>query len=297
MTAKLRWLISGIAVIQLCIASVYSVTITLREGPGSIVNTNGNKVLTASVGDTFILICTVAGRVTTGIWHHDNSAITVNGDVVADDGKYDITVEDRGNTDMYVLQIQSINVGDAGEYLCRSGSDVDSINLLVAGEQTDGGNTNGLNDGSKGGGDGKEGKGSTDGRIRITSAVAVSPTSIQVNWEAGITSGIDGFVLDVVNADELPVAEKIVPPSSVSTTMENLQPDTVYKVALHDFIGRAMGQQSDFVNVRTLSEPDQDPCLSSPCRDGAICVEEGNGYICQCSPGWTGDLCDIRVTR
>jgi len=38
-------------------------------------------------------------------------------------------------------------------------------------------------------------------------------------------------------------------------------------------------------------------CTSNPCRNGATCVDQYNGYLCQCSPGWQGPLCDQDVNE
>ncbi|XP_013403789.1 ficolin-2 [Lingula anatina] len=37
-----------------------------------------------------------------------------------------------------------------------------------------------------------------------------------------------------------------------------------------------------------------DPCTSSPCLNNGFCSSTGcnRGFICSCSPGWTGDACD-----
>lgn len=32
-------------------------------------------------------------------------------------------------------------------------------------------------------------------------------------------------------------------------------------------------------------------CLSSPCMNGATCVEDQTGFSCICSEGWTGHTC------
>lgn len=37
---------------------------------------------------------------------------------------------------------------------------------------------------------------------------------------------------------------------------------------------------------------DVDECLTSPCKNGATCVNNDGGYQCQCGAGWTGDQCD-----
>lgn len=38
--------------------------------------------------------------------------------------------------------------------------------------------------------------------------------------------------------------------------------------------------------------PEINECASSPCRIGATCVDEINGYSCLCSPGYTGTHCN-----
>ena len=42
---------------------------------------------------------------------------------------------------------------------------------------------------------------------------------------------------------------------------------------------------------------DVDECLTSPCKNGATCVNNDGGYQCQCSAGWTGDQCDKGTLR
>ena len=37
---------------------------------------------------------------------------------------------------------------------------------------------------------------------------------------------------------------------------------------------------------------DVDECLTSPCKNGATCVNNDGGYQCQCGAGWTGDQCE-----
>ena len=39
----------------------------------------------------------------------------------------------------------------------------------------------------------------------------------------------------------------------------------------------------------TASAPDA--CSSSPCLNGATCVNEANGFSCTCANGFTGDTC------
>ena len=36
---------------------------------------------------------------------------------------------------------------------------------------------------------------------------------------------------------------------------------------------------------------DMDDCNTSPCKNGAICVDKHGGYTCQCTDQWLGDNC------
>ncbi|WAR18743.1 JAG2-like protein [Mya arenaria] len=38
-----------------------------------------------------------------------------------------------------------------------------------------------------------------------------------------------------------------------------------------------------------------DPCASSPCRNGGTCLYVTNGFVCTCRPGWTGDTCSREI--
>ena len=39
---------------------------------------------------------------------------------------------------------------------------------------------------------------------------------------------------------------------------------------------------------------DHDDCLSSPCRNGATCMDHVSDFSCLCPPGWKGKRCDLR---
>jgi Notch-like protein len=45
----------------------------------------------------------------------------------------------------------------------------------------------------------------------------------------------------------------------------------------------------------TLYSTDIDECSTSPCVNGN-CMDEINGYICTCNPGYEGPDCEIGMT-
>ena len=38
-------------------------------------------------------------------------------------------------------------------------------------------------------------------------------------------------------------------------------------------------------------ENDIDYCAPEPCLNGATCMDQVEGYQCQCPPGWQGENC------
>lgn len=38
-----------------------------------------------------------------------------------------------------------------------------------------------------------------------------------------------------------------------------------------------------------------DECLSNPCLNGGLCVDQHNSYSCDCLPGYYGDHCEMDV--
>ena len=44
---------------------------------------------------------------------------------------------------------------------------------------------------------------------------------------------------------------------------------------------------------RIITFTDIDECTSNPCGFGGTCVDEVNGYSCQCADGFFGTFCDI----
>ena len=41
-----------------------------------------------------------------------------------------------------------------------------------------------------------------------------------------------------------------------------------------------------------FSIADIDECASSPCQNGATCIDGINSYECKCADGWKGEICD-----
>ena len=47
----------------------------------------------------------------------------------------------------------------------------------------------------------------------------------------------------------------------------------------------------DSVNWIPMLSTDIDECASAPCQNGGTCIDQINGYMCQCVPGYTDVLC------
>ena len=64
----------------------------------------------------------------------------------------------------------------------------------------------------------------------------------------------------------------------------------VYAYSQSPFIGLFTAMTELYDNHFNLLDVDE--CLTSPCKNGATCVNNDGGYQCQCGAGWTGDQCD-----
>ena len=51
------------------------------------------------------------------------------------------------------------------------------------------------------------------------------------------------------------------------------------------------GEKTPFLKFRGLSFTEPDPCIPSPCENGATCSSDGNSYDCTCRIGWMGKNC------
>lgn len=42
---------------------------------------------------------------------------------------------------------------------------------------------------------------------------------------------------------------------------------------------------------------DDNECTSDPCNNGGTCInfDNGQGFLCMCPPGYTGDICHLPV--
>ncbi|XP_066279137.1 lysyl oxidase homolog 3-like [Branchiostoma lanceolatum] len=47
----------------------------------------------------------------------------------------------------------------------------------------------------------------------------------------------------------------------------------------------------------TAAEQDVDECVSSPCRNGAVCLDQLDGYLCRCTSGYQGLHCEIGLCQ
>ena len=51
-----------------------------------------------------------------------------------------------------------------------------------------------------------------------------------------------------------------------------------------------------FCSVKGLNcELDIDECVSRPCQHSGACIDQVNGYLCDCVEGFTGSHCDMNI--
>lgn len=59
-----------------------------------------------------------------------------------------------------------------------------------------------------------------------------------------------------------------------------------------NFFYWSIGQNTNDVFVDAAAAGPVKPCASMPCKNGGTCIEQGQGYQCQCAEGFTGDQCE-----
>ncbi|KAL9959813.1 hypothetical protein ACROYT_G033169 [Oculina patagonica] len=65
----------------------------------------------------------------------------------------------------------------------------------------------------------------------------------------------------------------------------------VFTIDFYDGLGLTMAPLKDAIIQ------DVDPCANKPCANNATCLNlPGGGFRCTCTPGWTGERCDIQLT-
>ena len=52
-----------------------------------------------------------------------------------------------------------------------------------------------------------------------------------------------------------------------------------------------------FLSTGERCELQINECGSSPCQNGAVCLDLLNEFLCLCNPGWTGIFCDKDINE
>ena len=52
-----------------------------------------------------------------------------------------------------------------------------------------------------------------------------------------------------------------------------------------------------FNYVYYISSTDVDECASAPCQNGGTCIDQVNGYLCHCEPGFTDLQCQKGMNK
>jgi len=67
------------------------------------------------------------------------------------------------------------------------------------------------------------------------------------------------------------------------------------EVAVEMFPSDAPLNPTPFAGSRC--ETDIDECTSDPCQNGGTCVDQVNGFICRCPPGYTGNFLPVTTAN
>lgn len=52
-------------------------------------------------------------------------------------------------------------------------------------------------------------------------------------------------------------------------------------------------QYTYLTNPLSLVSADVNECETEPCEHGGTCIDEVNGFSCNCTPGWEGNTCQF----
>lgn len=54
------------------------------------------------------------------------------------------------------------------------------------------------------------------------------------------------------------------------------------------------GERTQYLKIYTFLNTDTRLCSSRPCAGNATCIETGQGYMCVCPQGYTGENCHLK---